>query len=241
MRASEERLRLALETTGLGIWDADLVSGRRQWTSEARDILGIPADAPTTRETFLDRVHPDDRGRVGATFVVDLPAEGPRYADTCRIVRADNGDKRWVAVTGRTFLDDDGRPVRKIGTIRDVTSRKRAEEALRASEERLRLALHASRMIAWEQDLATGFVTRSRNALELLGIGSAPLSEFLDNVHPEDRRLRDGFLRDAAVGESSSIEFRYVLPNGTVLWMGARGERSDPDRIVGVTFDISDR
>jgi PAS domain S-box-containing protein len=138
LRSSEERLRLAIETTALGIWDQDLVTGRRQWTPEARQILGLAPDAEITREIVLGCVHPDDREHIERTFYADEPGASLTYSGTFRVIRADTGDERWVTAIGRTMVDESNRPVRKIGTIQDITERKLAENALRSSEERLR-------------------------------------------------------------------------------------------------------
>ncbi len=138
LRSSEERLRLAIETTALGIWDLDLVTGRRQWMPEARQILGLAPDALITREIVLSCVHPDDRDRMESTFYADELGPDLTYSGTFRIIRADTGAERWVSAIGRTMVDESGRPIRKIGTVQDITERKLAENALRSSEERLR-------------------------------------------------------------------------------------------------------
>ncbi|MGF9763098.1 EAL domain-containing protein [Microvirga sp. 0TCS3.31] len=241
LQASEQRLRLAIETTGLGIWDVDLVTGEREWTPETRAIVGIAPDAPIKPETFMNCVHPDDRARVGQRFYGAAPTSERGYNDTYRILRADTGEERWVTISGRTLTDHKGQAVRRIGTIQDVTQHKQAEDALRTSEERLGLALYAGRMFAWEQDLATNYVTRSPHALTLLGVGSGPLSEFLERVDPDDRSLRLQFVDGISAGGVETMEFRYLLPDGKTIWLGSRGEQAGPDRIVGVTFDITDR
>ncbi len=138
LRSSEERLRLAIETTALGIWDQDLVTGRRQWTPEACQILGLAPDADITRDVVLGCVHPDDRLHMDMTFYGSGPDTSLTYSGTFRVIRADTGIERWVTAIGRTMVDENGRPVRKIGTIQDITERKLAENALRSSEERLR-------------------------------------------------------------------------------------------------------
>jgi PAS domain S-box-containing protein len=138
LRSSEERLRLAIETTALGIWDQDLLTGRRQWTPEARQILGLAPDAEITRGIVLSCVHPDDREHIERTFYADEPGTSLTYSGTFRVIRADTGHERWVTAIGRTMVDESSRPVRKIGTIQDITERKLAENALRSSEERLR-------------------------------------------------------------------------------------------------------
>jgi diguanylate cyclase (GGDEF)-like protein/PAS domain S-box-containing protein len=241
LRSSEERLRLALQTTGLGIWDADLVTGKREWTREALEILGLAPDAPTTRDTFLDRIHLDDRLRIEAKFFAPMPESIPTYEDECRISRADTGEERWVAISGQTLLNDDGRPIRKLGTIQDITDRKRAEEGLRDSEARLQLALQAARMVAWEQDTRSDHITRSENSLALLGLGSGPLKDFLKRVPLHDRARRDEFVANTQAKGSDTMEFQYVLPDGRSLWLASRAQRAGPNRVVGVTFDITDR
>ncbi|WP_134496071.1 sensor domain-containing protein [Microvirga pakistanensis] len=241
LRTSEERLRLATETTSAGIWDLNLVTGSLEWTAEVRKILGIAPDVPATPERFFECVHPENLAGVRSKAFVDVPGIGLRYSGIFRIVRADDGQVRWVAATARTVLGASGQPVREVGMIQDVTQRKLSEDALLATEERLRLAMQAGRMIAWENDLGTGYVTRSVNSIELLGIGSGPLSEFLERVPPEDRLARDQFIGKINATGCDTMEFRYTLPNGQTLWLASRGERAGPNRVVGVTFDITER
>ncbi|MEZ0172125.1 EAL domain-containing protein [Microvirga sp. TS319] len=241
LRRSEERLRLAAETTSAGIWDMDLVTGCVEWTAETREILGIAPDVPASAERFFERIHPDDLGAVEAKIFVDVPGKGLRYSGVFRIIRADDGQVRWISSSARTVLDASGRAIRKVGMIQDVTQRKLSEDALLAADERLRLAMQAGRMIAWEHDLETDHITRSANAIELLGIGSGPLSEFLENVPHEDRLARERFIETIGTTGCDTMEFRYRLPAGKTLWLASRGERAGPNRVVGVTFDITER
>lgn len=238
---SEERLRFALQTTGFGIWDADLVAGNREWTQEARDILGLVPETPTTRETFLNRLHPDDRSRIDAKFFATVPESILVYEDECRVFRADTGEERWVAVSGRTILDNDGRAIRKLGTIQDITDRKKAEDALRDSEARLQLALQAARMVAWEQDTRTNYITFSENSLALLGVKSGHLGGFLERLPVEDQVRWAEFIAKIHAAAADTMEFRYALPDGQLLWLASRAQQAGPNRVVGVTFDITDR
>ncbi|RDI50484.1 PAS domain S-box-containing protein/diguanylate cyclase (GGDEF)-like protein [Microvirga subterranea] len=128
-----------------------------------------------------------------------------------------------------------------VRTYTDITARQRAERELRASEERLRLALQAGRIVAWEQDLTTNYVTRSPNSQDLLGVGSGPLSEFLESIHPEDKPLRDRFIAQVDDEGTGTIEFRYQTPAGKTLWLASRGEKAGPNRVVGVSYDITER
>ena len=115
-----------------------------------------------------------------------------------------------------------------------------ANRALKDSEERLRLALQAGRMFAWERDLSDDFVTRSDSAFDLIGLGSGPALEFDDRVYRDDR------WRAPMWGNcDQQEEIRYVRPDGEIVWLSARSiavsEEGKPKRLIGVTFDITDR
>ncbi|MDP3318038.1 MAG: EAL domain-containing protein, partial [Bosea sp. (in: a-proteobacteria)] len=241
LRTSEERLRLALAATGLGIWDLDFATGHLEWSSEVRGILGMPETAALQREDCLPLVHPDDRARIRAAFDPAFDRGSPSVSATFRIIRPTDGETRWVEVGGRTLYDVEDRPVRMLGTLQDITPRKIAEDAVRIGGERLRLALHASNMVAWDVDLTTKHVDRSDNAYALLGIHSGPTSEFVERVHPDDRHKVD-LLRLAAIADGThSTEVRYRGPDGGEIWLAIRAERNGDERLIGITFDISDR
>jgi|GEM_PF-913784 len=131
LRDNEERLRLAVEATGLGIWDFDRLAHERQWSAEMKVILGLDADEPISREVFLDLVYPADRAVVAHHFCVTFPnaVEGRHDLDF-RIIRKSDGEVRWITTSGRIFQDAAGRAIRTVGTMQDVTERKRAEEQL---------------------------------------------------------------------------------------------------------------
>jgi PAS domain S-box-containing protein len=160
LRESEARLRLAVEVTGLGTWDVDVRAGTRRWSEEFRAVLGLPPEAEPDPALFSSLIHPEDRDWVNARYRAAYePAGGGRYKIEFRIRRADDGAERWVLTTGRVFFDEAGRPVRGIGTIVDITGRKRAEQrqALLLAE----LNHRAKNLLALLQAIARQTATRA--------------------------------------------------------------------------------
>jgi len=137
LRQSEERLRLAVQATGLGTWDWDLTKDTLLWSERTRALFGLPADAEVTYDAFLNWLHPDDRAATDAAVRAALsPAGDGRFAVEFRALLPD-GALRWLSAQGQTHFEEaeDGRrrAVRFLGTLLDITARRQAEERLRAS------------------------------------------------------------------------------------------------------------
>ncbi|MBF9195913.1 bifunctional diguanylate cyclase/phosphodiesterase [Microvirga terrestris] len=166
----------------------------------------------------------------GTSFEIEMPLR-----------RALDGMYRWFIVRGQPLKNEQGRIEQWFGIAMDIHERKQSEQALRKSEERLQLALKAAHMIAWEFNPQSGATTRSENSLALLGIRPGVDRTFMTGIHPDDHQKVEDFLREIQLDGASSIECRYVLPSGETRWLRARGEQAGSDRIVGVTFDISEQ
>lgn len=129
LRHQEERLRLALDAEQAGLFDDDLQTHVMRWDDRSKALFGIPADRPATPEPVLAAIHPDDRERVFAAFLAATdPALRQPYRVDYRVLV--EGRERWVAAQGSTFFDARGEAVRMIGTIKDITDRKRTEAEL---------------------------------------------------------------------------------------------------------------
>ena len=158
LQKSHEQLAFALETANDGLWDWDLRSDEVCFSPRFFSTLGYEAsDAVAKAETWKRLIHPDDLDRVTAviTSCLDGPSH-PRPAAAYEIefrVRDRGGEWRWMLGRGQvTERDDTGRPVRLVSVHFDITNAKRAEAALRQSEERYRSLFENSPISLWEED-----------------------------------------------------------------------------------------
>ncbi len=160
-------------------------------------------------------------------------------------------ENRSVVATGRSF---ELRSYPTAGGLSifgtEITERRRAEEALRESEERLRLAQETAHVAVWDLDVRTGRVTHSPELLRIYGLEADAIDTYdrwQERVHPDDLE-RVETEREAALAkdEPFDIEFRIVRPSGEVRWVsvigrGYRDASGEPVRVLGVTRDITDR
>ncbi|HEX8823001.1 MAG TPA: ATP-binding protein [Archangium sp.] len=132
LQESETHLRLAMESASLGTWDFAPLSGELRWDERCKALFGLPANLEVDFATFLAGVHPEDRARVEAAIQrVFQPGGDGEFLEEYRTRGLLDGVQRWLSSRGRCFFDEQGRAVRFIGTVMDVTVRRRAEDNLR--------------------------------------------------------------------------------------------------------------
>jgi PAS domain S-box-containing protein len=143
LRKSEASLREAQRIARLGNWDWVIISNELRWSDEIYRIFGlVPQQFDATYEAFLNSVHPDDRELVKESVNKAL-YENKSYSIDHRIVLPD-GSERIVHEQAEVFFDDTGRPIRMIGTVQDITERKKTEKELQQSFEKLEKTLRGT-------------------------------------------------------------------------------------------------
>lgn len=177
---SEERLRLALAGASIGTWDFCPATGEFHCDDRCKAVFGLSSDATIDYDVFIEGLHPDDRTRIDRAVKSALDPDGTgEYDLEYRTVGLKDGLQRYVHAQGLASFGKVGkerRATRLIGTVQDITIRKRAEEALRRAHEDLRQFAYAAAHDLQEPlrniSLSLGFLQRACRAASKPG-GSA--------------------------------------------------------------------
>lgn len=228
LRESEERLDLVLKGAELGLWDWNVPTGHVIFNERWAEMLGYSlAEIEPKVSSWEKLLHPDEVSTVMATLNDYLEGRTSVYQIEHRL-RTKCGGWKWILDTGKVFTrDEQGHPVRAVGIHQDITERKQAEEALRASEQRFqRLAQNAQDIIYRYRFLPErGFEYVSPAATAITGY--TPEEHYADPdlgfklVHPDDRLL----LETATQGASDydkPLTLRWVRKDGAIIWTEQR-------------------
>ena len=249
-----ERYCFANKATNDVIWDWDIVNDAQRWNEAGSTVFGWTdiVEAPQTSAWWMDRVHPEDWSRVDQTFqaAVGDPAVD-RWNAEYRFRKAD-GAYAFVVDRGYILRDADDRAVRMIGSMLDLTGRKRADEALRETSMRLQESVRAANVGLWDWDLATNRVRFSPEWKAQIGYDDAGIGdsfeEWRSRVHPEDLAPTLKKIGDAIAGDSQhhQTEFRFRHKDGSYRWILAqcsaiRDEKGKPVRLLGSHIDLTEQ
>jgi PAS domain S-box-containing protein len=250
----EGHLKAAQRITQCGSWELDVSDPNNiqptYWSDETYRIMGYdPERVEPSAEGFFRLLPPEDAERINSHIATALRTHGSFELDH-RIVRPD-GDVRIVHLESEIHYDSDGKPTRLIGTTHDVTEQRESEAALRRSEERLRSALAAGQMLAWDIDFVSGAVSASDNMVKLFGLPSGTAIDPRGPVaylHPDDQPLVGNAIAQAAAdGRDVNVQFRVVRPSDQrTVWFEMRGTaiRDASGRITGLrglSIDVTER
>jgi PAS domain S-box-containing protein len=135
LRDSEERLRLAQEAAGIGHFDWNLVTGEMTWSDSLKRMVSATPASTLDLWDKIRRIHPDDQSAFHAQLKSALDGESPKVSISYRSTTA-AGTACWRLCEARVQHDEDGRPVRMLGVIADITSHKVAEQAQQIEQRR---------------------------------------------------------------------------------------------------------
>ncbi|PZR28503.1 MAG: hypothetical protein DI535_06380 [Citrobacter freundii] len=245
---AEARLRLAAEGTGLATWDLNLVTHEIIYTPRLAEIFGYDRhDQQLSFDSLRSRLVEDDVKTIVSPAFRAAMETGTYYYEA-RVLWPDNSI-HWIRTHGTVIYDQQGKPLRMLGTVQDATEQKNASQVLEESEQRLNIALEATELGTWELNLQTRQPTYSSRYLQILGFQphEHPVhAELLQRIHPDDRAKRDHAMSEALKTGRLDLEMRIVQPGKELRWIRARGKLfynkdGNAERMMGTLQDITDQ
>ncbi|MBT0665673.1 PAS domain S-box protein [Geobacter pelophilus] len=248
--ASEERLNLVLQSVNDGVWDWDLRTGLAYLSPKYYEIVGYsPGQITPDRQFFLSLIHPDDRPQVNEVIDRHLQRETADYRAEFRMIAGDGQDK-WVLTRGRVVeRDPDGQPLRMLGTISDISERKRIELTLQESENRYRTVVEDQTEVICRFLPDGTFIFANEVYCRLFDKTPEELigNRWQPSAHPDDIPAIEAQLRAMSPANPIVvIENRAYVASGELRWMqfanrGFYDDQGQLREIQSVGRDITDR
>ncbi len=248
---SEASLRRAQRVAHTGSWEWEVEEGKTWWSDETYRIFGLAPQALTaTYEGFLNFVHPDDREAVERSLEEALRSGESYIPLDFSIVRPD-GSTRFAHSEGDVIRNSKGKPIRLIGTVQDITERKRAETAMRDREENFRRLIANLPDVTWSSDSNGHIQYISPNVEEVFGYTADELCEkgdelWMGRIHPADsERVIEAFQSLFSINQPFDVEYQIERKDGRWIWIRDRAFRTyekDGVRCADGTFaDVTER
>ena len=247
LRESEERFRSVADAAPVLIWMSGMDKLCTFFNKPWLEFTGRSLEQELGNG-WAEGVHPDDLQKCLEIYTEAFDARQP-FVMQYRLRRSD-GEYRWLSDQGVARYDSQENFAGYIGSCVDVTELINKDEALRESEERMRLVANAVNLGIWEWDLDKDEIWATNTRRALLGwpaSGKTGFEDFISRVHPDDQNRIRQIIDDAIQnGADYDCEYRLVLPDGIVRWMATRGSvhvdaNRKAKRVLGVSIDITAR
>jgi len=247
LRESEERLRLVLESSGLGYWEYDVATGKTVRSARHDEIFGYtPPLADWSYERFLTHIPEPDRARVDAGFRAALDRREDWNIE-CRMIKAD-GSPAWLKIRARPQFGTGAKVARLLGSVADITERRVSEDAALETAAKFEMFAQMMPSMVWTS-LPDGRIDWfNARVPEYSGI---PASELKPDgwapVHPDDIEGAVALWREAlATGQPFTTEYRIRRHDGMFRWhitraIPIRDANGLITRWIGTSADIEDQ
>jgi diguanylate cyclase (GGDEF)-like protein/PAS domain S-box-containing protein len=253
-RANEERMALAIEGSGTGIWDRDVTTGIIEYSPGWKAILGYGVDEIShfIHDSYT-RVHPDELAYVQATIQDHFDAKTPSYEVEHRL-RCKDGSYKWVSSRGKVVArDPDGKPLRMIGTTSDITAMRQMSEQLKQAADLITSLTNEVPGMVFQyrlmDDGTSSFSYASTGIRDIYELEPADVADSAAAIealiHPDDLA---GYLASLHVSASEQLswhhEFRVCLQRQGIRWRQgkARPHKEGGGTVWhGVIVDITDQ
>lgn len=255
LRASEERLELVIRGSSDGFWDGQPAPGQH-WTSPLaqvwysarfKDMLGYSdLEFPDILDSWASKLHPDDRDRVFAALAAHIQHRAP-YDIEYRLLTKHDG-YHWFRARGQAVWDDSGNMVRMAGSLQSIMDRRRQEEAIRRSDQLLRLLADNTTAVIYVKDTEGRYLLSNHRFQHLFNVTTDQVIGHTDHeIFP--REFADKFRANDldVLRRNALVEYEETAPNpdGPRTYISIKlplqDETGRPYALCGISTDITER
>ncbi len=247
-----ERLELAMDAAEHGFLDWNFITDEVYFSPAYYTMLGYEVnELPMIFDTFNKLIHPEDKIKVMPVIRENIDGGKPFMVEFRLLCK--DGNYKWIAAKGKSYFKNTfEKPYRIIGINIDIDERKRIENKLRESEERLSLTFDITGEGIWDWNIKTDEISHNKRWCEILGLDDSmlrhPIEFFKERIHPLDRECVLNKVRDSIVlGVKYVSEHRMICSDGSIIWVLDRGgvtsknESGEALRMTGSIADITER
>ncbi len=245
------RLQTIQEYAHIGFFDVHIVTHRSKWSSVMLNIFEYPTSHKQSFETYLERIHPDDKEYVISKHYSAIKKQEKHVTLEYRLLFEDGRIKHIYSEFTNTF---EGKTCLKTeGWLQDITDLRSAISALGESEEKLRMVTSGTKLGLWEWDLANKEFSIDQIGSQMLGYKPEDIfgaeNNYISLIHPDDNELLNKVFKDFKKKNSEvfSVEYRVKSKSGKYKWVSCVGVASEfnsegfPTKTIGFNQDISSR
>jgi len=245
-----EEYKFILDSIKIGVWDWTIESNELESNDRMYEIFDFEEGIKVNSyDDYKNKLHPDDVDRVNNEIAYVLETPGEEFDSIFRIVNRNN-EIRYVSAVSKTYRDEDGKAVRMVGLIWDVTEEKVNEEIRKELAEKYDLILNSTEIGVWDWDFRTNKLSWNDILYSLYEVSKEAedvYAEYEKKLHPDDKELANKNFEKIMSGELNSYEseFRIILSDLSIRHIKAitkieKNNDGEIIRIYGINIDISE-
>jgi len=243
---NEERLKIVLDSSELGTWEINLLNGEVSYSQRYLEILGYKSKLKPTHNDLKKLLHPDDLQVRENAFQLAYLSGFLNYQT--RVIRED-GFLRWLEAKGKVFYDAENKPIKLIGTCRDITDEKLSKQKIEESERRFKTVADTAPVMIWMAGADRRYNFFNKAWLRFTGrdIDKELAYGWGEGIHPDDvERCTEIYTKHFEARKEFYLEYRLKRSDGEYRWISDNGMPRFTtagifEGYIGACMDIHDR
>lgn len=248
IKESEKRLKQAQKIAKLGSWEWDVINDKVNWSDEMYNIFEVEPGTIITNDTYLSLLNDENIRQRKSAMEEAIKNDKPFFYYLK--LKTKTGNEKILSSQGEIEKDKNGKIIKMVGTVMDVTLIKEAEQRIQQSEKQLKEAQSIAKLGSWEAEYKTGNITWSDELYRIHEFepGEDPLdyTSIRKYIHNSDVKAMDDLIRklDTEPG-NAELDYRIITKSGRLKYLSLdlrieRNENNEPVRIYGSVQDITD-